>query len=92
MILDDSAQDLIDEIASISGDKALVLRGVGTTLCFATLNEAGKLLDVGNVETFKDALETGIMHGGMLHIIQFRKNETFHYAYRLGSESWELEP
>ena len=92
MILDDSAQDLIDEIASISGDKALVLRGVGTEIRFATLNEAGKLLDGGHVETFKDALETGITHGGMLYIIQFRKNETFHYAYRLGSESWELEP
>ena len=92
MILDDLTQELIDEIASISGDKALVLRRAGSDLCFATLTEGGDLLEAGEIDTFKNALETGITQGGNLYIIQFRKNETFHYAYQLGNESWDLEP
>ncbi len=96
-MLDNPAQDLVDEIATLGGEKALILRGASAGYFFAAVTEEGELLggngdSAGSAENFLSELENRIADKGSLYIVQFRKNETFHYSYTIGNDTWVLDP
>ena len=96
-MLDNPAQDLVEEIATLGGEKALILRDASTGYFFAVVTEEGELRgssgdNAGSAEDFLSELERRIADKGSLYIVQFRKNETFHYSYTLGNDAWILDP